>query len=253
MRLALGAGPWRIVSLLLAENMMLALIGAGLGVAIGVWGTRALARRAADHRPSDQLRDARRHGRSSVRCGARHPVRRDLRGGAGVPARATGSAARVPRGVGTERPQPLAQRAHGHRGRAGARRAVAAGLFLRSFRETHAIDPGFRREGVLLAAYDLTGRGTATTGSPEVRHADSWSGSASCHRIESVGDRDGSAARHPRSAVARVPGGGPVHAEVGSDRALANTVTPDYFGVMGIPLWQERRSRTIRHRTARHR
>ncbi len=42
MRLALGAGPWRIVRLLLTENLLLALAGAGLGVAVGVWGTRAL-------------------------------------------------------------------------------------------------------------------------------------------------------------------------------------------------------------------
>src|SRR5262249_62050378 len=35
---------------------------------------------------------------------------------------------------------------------------MAAGLFVRSFSETRDIDPGFRREGVLLAAYDLSGR-----------------------------------------------------------------------------------------------
>ena len=35
---------------------------------------------------------------------------------------------------------------------------LAAALFLRSFTETREVDPGFRRDGVLLAAYDLTGR-----------------------------------------------------------------------------------------------
>ena len=39
---------------------------------------------------------------------------------------------------------------------------VAAGLFLRSFIETRDTDPGFRREGVLLAAYDFSGRNTET-------------------------------------------------------------------------------------------
>src|SRR5207237_6428601 len=35
---------------------------------------------------------------------------------------------------------------------------TAAALFLRSFRETQSTDPGFRRDGVLLAAYDLSAR-----------------------------------------------------------------------------------------------
>ena len=41
-RLALGAGPWRVVSLLLTENLLLALLGAALGAAIAVWATDAL-------------------------------------------------------------------------------------------------------------------------------------------------------------------------------------------------------------------
>ena len=41
-RLALGAGRWRVVSLILAENILLGLIGAALGAAIAVWATDAL-------------------------------------------------------------------------------------------------------------------------------------------------------------------------------------------------------------------
>jgi hypothetical protein len=35
---------------------------------------------------------------------------------------------------------------------------MVAALFLRGFRETRASDPGLRRDGMLLASYDLTGR-----------------------------------------------------------------------------------------------
>src|SRR5262245_42791499 len=41
-RLALGAGPGRILSLLLTETLMLGLLGAVLGVAIAIWGTNAM-------------------------------------------------------------------------------------------------------------------------------------------------------------------------------------------------------------------
>src|SRR4029077_15806521 len=41
-RVALGAGRWRIASLVLSENMLLAFLGTGLGAAIAVWGTTAL-------------------------------------------------------------------------------------------------------------------------------------------------------------------------------------------------------------------
>jgi len=49
---------------------------------------------------------------------------------------------------------------------------AAAALFYQSFRETKWIDPGFRTEGVLLAAYDLSGRIEATAGPDETARND---------------------------------------------------------------------------------
>ena len=112
---------------------------------------------------------------------------------------------------------------------------VAAGLFLRSFLETRATDPGFRREGVLLAAYDLTGRNTdngltltfAARLLERLRALPAVEGAAIASSVPL--DIHGLPSR-----VFTVDGW--VRAEAGFDQALANTVTPGYFAVMGIPL-----------------
>ncbi len=235
MRLALGAGPWRIVSLLLAENMTLALIGAGLGVAIGVWGTRALAAMPLTigfpvnfetHVDTAGLLFAVALG---VLCGA-------IFGAA--PAF---QLARLD-------PQLAFRAGSGLGGRSRLRNAlmaiqvtlalvvlVAAGLFLRSFLETRATDPGFRREGVLLAAYDLTGRNTEN--GLALRFA-----SRLLERLRALPSVEGAAIASSvpldihglPSRVFTVDGW--VRAEPGFDQALANTVTSGYFAVMGIPL-----------------
>lgn len=235
MRLALGAGRWRIVSLLLAENMTLALIGAGLGVAIGVWGTRALAAMPLTigfpvnfetHVDAAGLLFAVALG---VLCGA-------IFGAA--PAF---QLARLD-------PQLAFRAGSALGGRSRLRNAlmaiqvtlalvvlVVAGLFLRSFLETRATDPGFRREGVLLAAYDLTGRNTEN--GLTVTFA-----SRLLERLRALPSVEGAAIASSvpldihglPSRVFTVDGW--VRAESGFDQALANTVTSGYFAVMGIPL-----------------
>jgi len=112
---------------------------------------------------------------------------------------------------------------------------VAAGLFFRSFMETRDSDPGFRRDGVLLAAYDLSGRRV------DAAAARSFA-SRVLDRLRAVPALDGVAIA---SSVPLDIHGMPTRVftlegrarEDGMpDEALANTVTPGYFNVMAIPL-----------------
>ena len=235
MRLALGAGPWRIVRLLLAENVVLALVGAALGVAIGVWGTRALSAMPL-----------------TIGFPINFETEIDAAGLAFAAALgiACGAIFGAAPAIQLARLDPqLAFRAGStYCGRSRLRNAlmaiqvalalvvlVAAGLFLRSFLETREADPGFRREGVLLAAYDLTGRNTenAFTRAFAARLIE---------RLRALPSVEGAAIASSvpldihglPSRVFTVDGW--VRAEAGYDQALANTVTPGYFAVMGIPL-----------------
>src|SRR4029453_13176973 len=112
---------------------------------------------------------------------------------------------------------------------------IAAGLFLQSFRQTQSIDPGFRREGLLLAAYDLTGRDIDTAGSrtfaadlldrlnarPEIEAAAiAFAVPLDIHGLPS------------RSVEVE----GRARTDGARERTLANGVTPGYFKAMGIPL-----------------
>jgi predicted permease len=235
MRLALGAGPWRIVSLLLAENLMLALVGTALGVAIGVWGTRALGAMPLTIGFPINFE-------THVDLGGLiFAVALGLSCGAIFGAAPAFQLARLD-------PQLAFRTGSAPGGRSRLRNAlmaiqvtlalvvlVAAGLFLRSFLETRDIDPGFRREGVLLAAYDLTGRNTENNATrafaagllERLRALPSIEEAAIASSVPL--DIHGLPAR-----VFTVDGW--VRAEPGFDQALANTVTPGYFAVMRIPL-----------------
>jgi predicted permease len=113
---------------------------------------------------------------------------------------------------------------------------VTAGLFFRSFMATRDTDPGFRRTGVLLAAYDLTGRRVVDDAAARVfatrlldrlRLAPGIEGAAIASSVPL--DIHGMPTRfftlEGRARDDRM-----------ADEALANTVTPGYFAVMGIRL-----------------
>jgi predicted permease len=233
-RLALGAGPWRIASLLLTENVLLAIGGAVVAVPIAVWGTQAFRILPLSGLPirfetsidvfglaftmvvavacgllvgaAPAMQLARLDPQTAVRSGSRTASRSALRNS--LMAIQVGLAIIV---------------------------LLVAGVVFRKFMETRDTDPGFRRDGVLLAAYDLSGR---NYGAEYVR---SFPGRLLDRLREVPGvERVAISSSVPLdihglpSRVFTVEGW--TRTEAGFDSALANTVTPGYFDLLDIPL-----------------
>ena len=237
MRLALGAGPGASCACCSPRTWCSRLLGAALGVAIAVWGTRALAAvpltiglpvNFETHVDLGGLVFATALG---LACGA------IFGGRAGAAARAARSAAGVPR----RRDRP------GGRSRLrNALMAVQVALALMVLVAAGTLSPQLPRDARHRSR--LPPRRRAARGlrpdRPQYRRwlrADcSRAGfSSGCGRC-----RRSTASRSPRPfrststdcrrASSRVDGC--ARADAGFDQALANTVTPGYFAVMGIPL-----------------
>ena len=234
-RLAIGATRWRIVRLLTIESLALAVPGAALGALIANWGTHGL--RALPFAMAFPVRiqtsvDALTLGFAAllgIGCAVVSGAVPAVQLSGVDPLHALKSSAQTP------------SRSRLRNTLLGAQVTLAlvvlivAGLFLQGFRDTRGTDPGFRRDGILLATYDLTGR---TTGDryaadfarrlleklralPEVEHA--------ALSVSVPLDIHGTPARAFSLEGRARPDGG-------RDRALSNTVTPGYFAALGIPL-----------------
>ena len=233
-RLALGASPWRIASLFLSENVLLALIGAAFGAAIAVWGTQALLTLPLTGFPI----------RFQTRIdgiGLAFAMSLGALSGLVFGAAPALQLARVDPYSALRAGTKTAAHSRIRNGLMGVQVALAlmvlivAGLFFRSVMETRDTDPGFRRDGVLLAAYDLAGRNT------DQAFNRTLAGRllASVRALPAV-DNAAIAAAVPLdihglpSRVFTVEG----HTRTGEgfDEALFNVVTPGYFDVMGIPI-----------------
>lgn len=231
-RLALGAQPWRVASLLLTENIVLAVLGGALGAAFAVWGSQALLVLPLTGLPLRFQTTIDGVGLGfaivlGVACGAlagaapavqlsRIDPQRSFRAGV-----ASGGRSGLRHGL------------------MGAQVALAmivllvAGLFLRSLVEARDADPGFRREGVLLAAYDLAGRSSDAAANRDL----------AARTLDAIG-------RLPSVQSVAIAGSVPLdihgmpsrsftvdghsRADGRSDEALSNIVTPGYFALMGI-------------------
>lgn len=157
-RTALGAGRGHLAGQLLTETLLLALGGGVLGLAFGVWGTRALVAMNADDIPraaeigldpsvfAFTLAVALVAGLLAGLAPVVHSTRADLQGSLkeGTSGTGEGSRARMLR-----RGLVLTEVA------LAVVLLVAAGLLIRSLLEMASISPGFEAEGVLTAQVSL--------------------------------------------------------------------------------------------------
>ena len=236
-RLALGAGRSRIARLLLVENMVLAGIGAALGAAIASWATNAM--RAVPFISMFPIRFQTDLDIVSlafvmvlgIGCGAFFGI------GPALQLARVDPLAAIRSGVSSAGRSPLRHLLMA--GEVGLALFVllVAAMFLRSFGETRETDPGFRREGVLLAAYDMSARNM------------DWPATRDFTRrlLERLRALPGVESAAVASSVPLDIHGLPMrsftvdgHArpDGGTDVALTNTVTPGYFRTMGIPIEQ---------------
>ena len=243
-RLALGARPWRIASLLVTEHLLLAAAGTAVGVVLAMWGTTAL--------------------RAVPMTGA-FPVKFQTEVDVVTLAFAAGLGLLsavvfgVPAAAYLSDTDPMVALRAGSRGsgRGGMRSTlmavqvglavvvlIAAGLFYRGFEDSRVVDPGFRTEGVLLAAYDLSGRltpGSSDQGRAARTFADRLlTGLRAIPGIEAASistavplDIHGMPSRSFQVEGRTRPDGQ-------SDRALSNVVSPGYFATLGIAFLQGR-------------
>ena len=234
-RLTLGAGPWRVVSLLLTENLVLALLGAALGAAIAVWATDAM--RAVPMIGSVPVKFQTSVDASGLAFALCLGVVCGLIFGLGPAAQL----ARVD-------PQVALRSGARTAGRNPMRNALmaievalalvvlmAAALFVRSFSDTRDTDPGFRREGVLLAEYDLSGRNLNDAAARD------FAGRLLARLRLLPGVESAAIANAVPLDIHGLPLRaftleGRARSDAAPERALSNIVTPGYFRTMGIPM-----------------
>ena len=234
-RQALGASRWRVASLLMNESLLLALFGAVFGTFIAAWGTNAL--RAVPMIGAFPIR----FQTSLDGTGLAFAIGLGLLCGLIFGAAPALQLSRINASSELRSGPRAAPRGKLRNTLMGAQVAlavivlVAAALFYRSFRETREMDPGFRREGVLLAAYDLSGRNADSTAA-RLFAARLLEKARTLPSVEAAAIATSVPLDIHGLPVRGFELEGRARSDAGQDLALSNTVTPDYFRAMGIPL-----------------
>ena len=234
-RQALGASRWRVASLIMSESLLLALLSAAFGTLIAAWGTNAL--RAVPMIGAFPIR----FQTSLDGTGLAVAVGLGLFCGLIFGAAPALQLSRVNAFSELRSGPRAAPRGKLRNALMGAQVAmavivlVAAALFYRSFRETREMDPGFRREGVLLAAYDLSGRNADSTAA-RLFAARLLEKARTLPSVESAAIATSVPLDIHGLPVRGFELEGRARSDAAQNLALSNTVTPDYFRTMGIPL-----------------
>ncbi len=234
-RLTLGAGPSRIIRLILVENIVLSLLGSALGIVIAMWGTNAL--RAMPDYGAFPIRfqtqvDAMGLGFAIVLgiiCGLLFGLAPALQLGRIDPQQALRAGSK------SSGRSVIRDTLMGLQVALAVLVLVAAALFYKSFAQTQEADTGFRSDGLLLAAYDLTGKITS----------DNYPREFATRLLERLSAIPGVEAAAISTSVPLDIHGLPLRSftiegraqpSEAPDTALSNTVTPDYFKAMETPL-----------------
>ena len=238
-RLAIGARPWQVMRLMLTESVVLGMLAAVVGTFLAVWGSTALrAVPLPGGLPFKLQTDLDVGGLAfTLFLGLACSVAFGL-----VPAV---QSARTDSQLALRASSPLSGRNRMRRVLVASQVGFAllvlviAGLLLRSFLETRTADMGFKQEGVLLAAYDLTGSGY--DGATGLSVIDELLG-----KVRAMPGVEAAAIANwipldfhgmPQTEFQLT---GRVRTDGGHDRALTFNVTPGYFETMGIPLVEGR-------------
>jgi predicted permease len=234
-RLALGAAPGNVIRLMLAENLLLGLGGAIVGILIAWWGTEAL--RAMPPYGAFPVR----FQTSLDALGLGFAVLLGIASGLLFGAAPALQLGRVD-------PQQALRSGSRSAGRSVARDSlmalqcglallvlVVAGLFFQSFVETQDTDPGFRVEGLLLATYDLS----PVTPTDEYARQFATQLLDRLHRVPSV--QSAALANSMPLDIHGLPMRnflveGRAQTTAPRESALSNIVSPGYFKTMGIPI-----------------
>jgi len=239
-RLALGAGQWRIARQLLSESLLLAIVGGAMGLPLTVWGIELLVKLSPRGIPRlDEISvDAR------------------VLGFALITSLATGIIFGLMPAWKISRNDPNEALKEGGRSEAsaGLQRArgalvvaeialalvllVGAGLLIRSFLRVQAVDLGFRPERALTMKLDLPG--SRTRPQKVAFYQQAFERIAALPGVESVGAISHVFLETNPDIGITIEG----HASTSSAESalplMDDVVSADYFNAMGIPLLRGR-------------